>query len=1221
MRIVLDLQACQCGSRFRGIGRYSMALAQALARRASNHELWLALNARFHETIAPIRAAFEGLIPGERIVVFEVPGPVAEMDSANAWRTRAAEMVREHFIAGLRPDLVHLSSLFEGFFDHAVTSVGAIGNDVRHAVTSYDLIPLLNAAAYLSDEKGRKWYYRKLDSLKRAGLLLAISEYSRREAIYALSLPENHVVNISASVDDRFQRFEMTTDQKDALRWRYGVQRRIVLYAPGGFDQRKNFENLIKAYALLPAAIRQSHQLMIASKISEVVRPFLQAIARKAGLAADEWMLTDYVPDDDLVALYNLCELFVFPSFHEGFGLPALEAMACGAPTIGSNRTSIPEVIGREDALFDPSKPQSIADKMAQVLRDKDFGQSLREHGLQQAKKFSWDESARRALEAFEEWHNGCIPAGTDWAGLQAERKKLYRNLIDALADIPRTPVTPLETDLEATAACICKNELVTNRAVRACELGQSITWRIEGPFDSSYSLALINRETARALTALGHQVVLHSTEGPGDFEPAADFLQANPDLARMYALSVQFPPESTEVLSRNLYPPRVHDMNCGMNLLHHYAWEEAGFPSEWVDAFNEHLQGITCLSKHVEKILIDHGVTVPLSTSGCGVDHGEHIQPDAGFEVKARKFRFLHVSSCFPRKGVDILLDAYGRAFTDADDVSLIIKTSPNPHNEVHRWLAERQKANPRYPHVIILEQDLTESALKALYQQCHVFAAPSRAEGFGLPLAEAMLSGLPVITTAWGGQLEFCGETTAWLVDYKFERARTHFELFDSVWAEPDIDHLQRILREVYSLPADQRREKSYRGRRRLLEHHRWINAAERAVRSARTWAQITRPPKPRIGWITTWNTRCGIAAYSRHLIENMPAPVTVLASHAGALTQPDDANVARCWHADEGEGLEALGQTIGRHGIDTIVIQFNYCFFNFERLAVFIERQIDAGRVVAMTMHSTIDPIHVLPHKRLSGLSHALKRCHRVLVHSVNDLNHLKEMGLVENVALFPHGIVDYSPSEPLEPGFRGHKVIASYGFFLPHKGLVELVEAVALMRRAGEEVRLLMVNAEYPAPDSARLIEDVRTRIRRLGMEEHVRMITDYLPDEESLSYLSQADLIVFPYQNTGESSSAAVRYGLASDRPVAVTPLDIFEDVRPAVFQLPGQSPEKLAEGIKEALFHLARNSEDAQAIASASRRWRETHRCSRLGKRLYGMLQALARQTIVTVDR
>src|SRR5690349_9599689 len=104
MRIVLDLQGAQSDSRFRGIGRYSLALAQAIAREAGRHEVWLALSSRFPETVDALRNDFAGLIPDERIRVFELPGPVAELEPANAWRAQAAELIRESFLAGLRPD-------------------------------------------------------------------------------------------------------------------------------------------------------------------------------------------------------------------------------------------------------------------------------------------------------------------------------------------------------------------------------------------------------------------------------------------------------------------------------------------------------------------------------------------------------------------------------------------------------------------------------------------------------------------------------------------------------------------------------------------------------------------------------------------------------------------------------------------------------------------------------------------------------------------------------------------------------------------------------------------------------------------------------------------------------------------------------------------------------------------------------------------------------------
>ena len=116
-------------------------------------------------------------------------------------------------------------------------------------------------------------------------------------------------------------------------------------------------------------------------------------------------MLTGFVPEEDLLVLYNLCKAFVFPSWHEGFGLPALEAMSCGRAVIGANTSSVPEVIGRDDALFDPMSDSSIAAKLEEVLTNDAFRSELERHGLEQAKRFSWDASAQRAIAAFEALH------------------------------------------------------------------------------------------------------------------------------------------------------------------------------------------------------------------------------------------------------------------------------------------------------------------------------------------------------------------------------------------------------------------------------------------------------------------------------------------------------------------------------------------------------------------------------------------------------------------------------------------------------------------------------------------------------------------------------------------------------------------------------------------------------------------------------------------------
>lgn len=412
MRLLLDLQACQSSSMNRGIGRYSIALALAIARNSASHELRIVLNSAFPDGAAALRKAFDGLVPSSAIISFSTPMPAAGLDPANGWRVQAAERIREHYLASQRPDVVHVASLFEGLTDDSVTSLLHGEGRFDTAITLYDLIPLLRKEQYLGDPNIAAWYYRKLQSLKNAELLLAISGHAREEAIGALQLAPNSVVNISSAVDDIFRPRVLAPDARASLMARHGLRRPFIMYT-GGIDYRKNIEGLIEAFALLPGEMRRQYQLSVVCSIHDADRVRLQRLASTLQLAEDDLVLTGFVTDDDLVSLYNCTSLFVFPSLHEGFGLPALEAMACGAPVIGSDASSIPEVIGRGDALFDPTSTTAIAMAMARVLGDPHHANALRAHGLAQARLFSWDASAKRAVAAFEETHQRNCAART----------------------------------------------------------------------------------------------------------------------------------------------------------------------------------------------------------------------------------------------------------------------------------------------------------------------------------------------------------------------------------------------------------------------------------------------------------------------------------------------------------------------------------------------------------------------------------------------------------------------------------------------------------------------------------------------------------------------------------------------------------------------------------------------------------------------------------------
>jgi len=402
MRIVVDMQGAQSpNSRNRGVGVYTESIVKAMIRNRGEHEIILALNGAFEESARILREQFEAILSPRDIYVWHVAGPVACADKANLWRRQSGELTYEAFLTSLRPDFIYIGNYFEGFGDDSITSIHALQTNVPVAVTLHDLIPYIYAKPYLDNPRFKDWYLAKVEDLRCADLWLANSESSRSDGIKHLDLSPQWSVNVSADVDARFRPEQIAPERESALRDKYGLTKSFVLYT-GGIDHRKNIEGLIRAFALLPLALRKSHQLAIVCSIQPASRDALTRVARQAGLDADDVVCTGFVPDEELLALYNLCRLFVFPSWYEGFGLPVLEAMRCGAPVIGANTSAIPEVIGWGDALFDPTSDEEIARYMQRGLTDEDYRQALIERGTRQAGKFSWDQSGRCALDAME---------------------------------------------------------------------------------------------------------------------------------------------------------------------------------------------------------------------------------------------------------------------------------------------------------------------------------------------------------------------------------------------------------------------------------------------------------------------------------------------------------------------------------------------------------------------------------------------------------------------------------------------------------------------------------------------------------------------------------------------------------------------------------------------------------------------------------------------------
>jgi len=186
-----------------------------------------------------------------------------------------------------------------------------------------------------------------------------------------------------------------------AIRQKYALPERYLLYL-GGFDQRKNVYTVLRAFALLSNKQRQA-KLVIAGKLPGRDSPLFpdpRHLVRELELE-ESVIFTGWVAEEDKPALLSGAAAFVFPSLYEGFGLPALEAMACGIPVVASNRSSLPEVVGEGGILVEPTDVEALAEAMEVLLADDALRAELRQRALAQAAKFSWKQTALETLAVY----------------------------------------------------------------------------------------------------------------------------------------------------------------------------------------------------------------------------------------------------------------------------------------------------------------------------------------------------------------------------------------------------------------------------------------------------------------------------------------------------------------------------------------------------------------------------------------------------------------------------------------------------------------------------------------------------------------------------------------------------------------------------------------------------------------------------------------------------
>jgi glycosyltransferase involved in cell wall biosynthesis len=383
MRIGID---GSCLANRRGFGRFARQMVEALAKSGSAHEFVVFVD---RPSLANVN------IPNEmETIVVEVKEAPSKAASASGRRRVSDMLAMGRAVSKARLDLIYFPASYSFF---------PVWNAGKVVVTMHDTLALAHPEWVFPNGKGQlAWKVKEQAAASWADRIVTVSETARRDLVAWFRLPEARVKIVSEGPDAVFSP-EDAGPTSDAVLLSYDIipGSRYLLYV-GGLSPHKNLLRMIEAFAI---ANPSDTRLILVGDIGDVfhthVPELREAVARF--ILEDRVQFTGFVPDDDLAHLYRRAYALVQPSLMEGFGLPPVEAMACGTPVLSSTAGSLPEVVGEAGLFFEPTDVENIADVMIRLFDHPAERDRLAALALKRAARFSWTSAARTLLDCFEE--------------------------------------------------------------------------------------------------------------------------------------------------------------------------------------------------------------------------------------------------------------------------------------------------------------------------------------------------------------------------------------------------------------------------------------------------------------------------------------------------------------------------------------------------------------------------------------------------------------------------------------------------------------------------------------------------------------------------------------------------------------------------------------------------------------------------------------------------
>jgi glycosyltransferase involved in cell wall biosynthesis len=383
MRIGID---GACLSNRRGFGRFARQVVEALAEARSGHEFVVFVDRPSLEHVS---------IPdGMETVAVDVSMAPSRAASATGRRRVGDMLAMARAVAKARLDVIYFPASYSFF---------PVWNAGRVVVTMHDTLALAHPEWVFPNWRGKMaWRAKEQTAALWADRIVTVSEAARRDLVAWFRLPEDRVRVVSEGPDAIFKP-EDPGPASDAVLQRYGIElgSRYLLYV-GGLSPHKNLPRLIEAFA---EGATDDARLILVGDLGDVFHthvPELRQAVKRFSLG-DRAHFTGFVPDDDLAHLYRRAYALVQPSLMEGFGLPPVEAMACGTPVLSSTSGSLPEVVGDAGLYFEPTSIDGMADAIFALLNNPPERDRLAALALVRAGRFTWASAARSLLECFEE--------------------------------------------------------------------------------------------------------------------------------------------------------------------------------------------------------------------------------------------------------------------------------------------------------------------------------------------------------------------------------------------------------------------------------------------------------------------------------------------------------------------------------------------------------------------------------------------------------------------------------------------------------------------------------------------------------------------------------------------------------------------------------------------------------------------------------------------------